>query len=176
MINYNLIFHLSISPAEKDRPVEVDIDLTDFMLDHLDQLGEAEEREQNQLDSIGEQLLEEANFLINPGPELKTFRVPQRPPKPESRFNLGDIVRVHRSYFGEDPEGLAIVYDREESGYIYLLTREGVDLGAFRPDEQDEQTLTWIQATPGFSYTFRSSSYLERDIRAGAFLQYFPAP
>lgn len=164
---------LYVAAWPQGEPVDVQLDLTDFMLDRLDRLHEATTREQEDDDIIGNDLLESAYTLLHPEEEPVPDRSTRQRPLPKARYQPGDVVQVLRPFFGEAPLTEAIVYHVDESGYIYLLNANGIDLGAFGEDQQDETMLTFVRSTPDFSYDFRSVSYLEQDIRKGVFKGHF---
>jgi len=76
----------------------------------------------------------------------------------------GDIVRVKASFLNEPVNVLAFVYEEynlfENERGVSLITENGVNLGGFNPDEQ-EQYLEFVKES--IPYTFTNVIQLDRD-------------
>lgn len=151
-------------------PFELTIDLADFLIDHRDALQQAAEQQAWAEKAAGWALIEQAEQLINPLPEPVVIR--SVPPKPVSRYQVGDVVQTNRTFLDSPAGSRAFVYELYEGGGISIITEEGKDLGGFSLADQ-QQYLEFLYHVDGFGYEFRSFHRLHQDWHRGLFLGVF---
>lgn len=153
----------------QSKPVDVTIDIVDFMLDNVEQFINANTR-QSEVDELNqESILEQARELLN------TSNVVYPPVQLTSKtqFKLGDVVKINRSFMPSQQEGcLGIIYEIYSGNGVSILTESGVDLEGFGVEAQNN-FIEFVYANPGFAYDFKSCHFLIEDFRKGRFTPYF---
>jgi len=80
------------------------------------------------------------------------------------KYKIGDIVKVKSIFLGEPANVLAYVYEEYNLGFgdgVSIITENGVDLGGFSEEEQDE-FLEFVMSTD-FHYVFSNVIKLDND-------------
>jgi hypothetical protein len=106
---------------------------------------------------------------------MKKLFGPGRPGNIMNTFTLGSLVTINTEFLGEKAGTVCYVYEHykpytEYTG-ISLITENGVDLGGFNVDEQDEY-LEYAGDT-GMCYNFNNVIQLKRDWDEGLFADFF---
>ncbi|RIV17458.1 hypothetical protein DYU11_31900 [Fibrisoma montanum] len=155
------------------RPFTVTIDVADFLIDNRITLQQALIRETEEDEWKSWELVEEAHNVLIPPVEFRSPSV-VRPlqPKPTSQYQIGDVVQTTAAFLDSPAGSRAVVYECYEGGGISIITEAGDDLGGFSIEDQDSY-LQFLYHADGFTYSFRSVSYLYADWRRGVFMNVF---
>jgi len=92
-------------------------------------------------------------------------------------FELGDLVRVKRSFLGNPENALGYIYDtyedfdNSENQGVCIILHNGADLGGFSYEEQ-QSYLDKIKES-GFHYEFQNVIKLSHDYQDGKFDRVF---